>query len=116
MIFYQGLARLKLGETGAAQTIFQTLIDYGHAHLADEIQMDYFAVSLPDFLVFDEDLNQRHRLHCRYMMALGTLGQRAFDRADQEFSAVLAIDPAHLGAALHRALGRDLEAPGRKSG
>ena len=36
--------------------------------------MDYFAVSLPDFLVFDDDLNGRNRIHCQYMAALGYLG------------------------------------------
>src|SRR5207237_8393777 len=49
MIFYQGLAREKLGRVDEAGEIFQKLVDYGNAHLADEIKMDYFAVSLPTF-------------------------------------------------------------------
>lgn len=104
MIFYQGLARQELGDSHEAQTIFQKLVDYGHDHLDDTITMDYFAVSLPDFLVFDEDLNQRNRVHCHYMMALGYLGLEAYDRAVEQFDAVLRLNPAHLGAVIHRAM------------
>jgi len=49
MIFYQGLALRKLGRLAEAQAIFTRLVDYGQAHLNDKVQMDYFAVSLPDF-------------------------------------------------------------------
>ncbi len=62
MIFYQGLAKEKL-HSASAET-FRKLVDYGQAHLQDEVKFDYFAVSLPDFLVFDQDLNQRNRIHC----------------------------------------------------
>ncbi len=74
MIFYQGLARRKLRREQDAQSIFRRLVEYGQTHLHDEVQMDYFAVSLPDFLVFDDDLGTRNRIHCHYMMGLGWLG------------------------------------------
>ena len=104
MIFYQGLAREKLGQPDEARAVFEKLLAYGRDHLDDEVQMDYFAVSLPDFLVFDEDLTRRNRIHCHYMMALGHLGLRELDAAAREFAAVLALDPAHVGATLHRSL------------
>jgi glutaminase len=65
--------------------------------------MDYFAVSLPDFLVFDEDLSRRNRLHCHYMMALGYLGL-GNDAAVQQLAEVLALDVNHQGATLHLSL------------
>jgi tetratricopeptide (TPR) repeat protein len=102
MIFYQGLARQKLGRSSEAQEVFQKLIAYGQAHLNDDVTMDYFAVSLPDFLVFDEDLNRRNQIHCHYMMALGHLGLGAHADARAHFDQVLAWDINHLGAALHR--------------
>ncbi len=102
MIFYQGLARRKLGQVAEARQIFQKLVDYGQAHLEDEVQMDYFAVSLPTFLVFDEDLNQRGRIHCHYMMGLGYLGLGNAAEAQQQFDRVLALDANHQGALLHR--------------
>ena len=63
--------------------------------------IDYFAVSLPDFLVFDPDLRQRNHIHCHYMMALGALGMGDHAVAQEHFSEVLRLDPNHLGAAIH---------------
>lgn len=73
-IYFQGLAWIKLGERDKARAIFQKLIDYARAHMDDEVRMDYFAVSLPDFLVFDVDLQTRHRQHCIAMRELGERG------------------------------------------
>jgi len=102
LIFYQALAQAKLGNQGAAAEICRALVDYGRRHLDDEVTMDYFAVSLPDFLVFDEDLNHRNRIHCLYMSALGHLGLGEAIAAHAAFADVLRADPAHLGATVHR--------------
>ena len=102
MIFYQGMALLKLGQQAAGQTIFQKLINYGQTHLEDEVKIDYFAISLPTFLVFEEDLNQSNRIHCHYMMALGYLGLDETILAQEHFTQVLKMDVSHLGAVLHK--------------
>ena len=68
--------------------------------------IDYFAVSLPDFLVFDDDGGRRHRLHCDYMAGLGYLGMGDAAEATVCFARVLAEDPAHVGAMLHHKLAR----------
>lgn len=104
MIFYQGLARQQLGHTTDAIHIFQKLIDYGDTHMHDQVQMDYFAVSLPTFLVFDEDLAQRNQIHCHYMRALGHLGLGDMATARSAFVATLALDANHQGALYHQAL------------
>jgi tetratricopeptide (TPR) repeat protein len=103
MIFYQGMARLALGRYHDANDIFERLVRYGQEHLHDDVRMDYFAVSLPDFLVFDTDLNQRNRIHCHYLIALGALGQGHENEAKREFDAVLEEQPDHFGATIHRA-------------
>jgi tetratricopeptide (TPR) repeat protein len=51
-IFYQGLALQKLGKTDDAQKRFDLLIDFGKAHLNDQVKIHYFAVSLPDLLIW----------------------------------------------------------------
>jgi Tfp pilus assembly protein PilF len=66
--------------------------------------MDYFAVSLPDFLVFDDDLTRRNRLHCHYMQALGYLGLGEQPQARAQFEHVLRLDASHLGAVIHQKL------------
>lgn len=73
-IFYQGLAHEQLGESDQAKAKYYQLITYGEKHLFDQFKMDYFAVSLPDALLFDEDYQKRNQLYCHYLMALGYLG------------------------------------------
>ncbi|RED61779.1 DUF5107 domain-containing protein [Cohnella lupini] len=104
MIFYQGLAWHKLGNEKEANRRFNKLIDYAEKHLQDDIKFDYFAVSLPDFLVFEDDLNKRNEIHCLYMKGLGLVGKRQFEEAKTQFDAVLVMDPNHQGASVHRKL------------
>lgn len=103
-LFYQGLAWKKLNEPGKAERIYNRLIEFGEAHLHDEVKLDYFAVSLPDLLVFDADLNERNRIHCYYLMGLGHLGlgNGHAERAIQYFDHILALDANHQGATLHK--------------
>ncbi|MGI9428248.1 MAG: DUF5107 domain-containing protein, partial [Bythopirellula sp.] len=108
MVYYQGLAHRALNCPTEANNCFQKLIDYGMAHLEEKVAVDFFAVSLPDFQVLDEDLNRRNQIHCRFMVALGSLGLEGFDRATEELEAVLALDRSHLGATI---LLRDITAP-----
>jgi len=100
-IFYQGLAWRKLGSDKEAKRRFNKLVDYGEKHLFDEVKFDFFAVSLPDFLVFDDDLNKRNQIHCHYMMGLGHLGLGRHKQATSMFEEVLRLDPSHQGAAVH---------------
>lgn len=102
MIFYQGLAWLRLRQPKEAKRRFNLLIDYAERHLFDDIKLDYFAVSLPDFLVFEDDLNRRNVIHCRYMRGLGLLGLGRYEAAAAELNSALALDPNHQGAGVHR--------------
>ena len=107
MIFYQGKALEKLGRQDEAKAIFQRLVDYGFSHINDHITIDYFAVSLPDFLVFDEDLDKRNRVHCYYMMALGYLGLGRTQEAAEHFEKVLSENVYHVGATVHQNMLRE---------
>ncbi|MFT5195039.1 MAG: tetratricopeptide (TPR) repeat protein [Cellvibrionaceae bacterium] len=108
MIFYQGLARQKLGQQSEATELFEKLIAYGRNHIHDDVSIDYFAVSLPNFMVFDEDLNLQNQLHCHYMMALGSTGLATGlfneDTAASHYTKILNLNAYHLGAVLHQSL------------
>ena len=101
MIYYQGAALLALGRTEEAHVRFHRLIAYGEAHMADKQEMDYFAVSLPDFLVFDTDLDQKNQVHCLYMMGLGWMGLGERKAAQEAFHKALALAPGHQGVLSH---------------
>ncbi|MEO5893473.1 MAG: DUF5107 domain-containing protein [Ferruginibacter sp.] len=100
-IFYQGLAWLQLEEQEKASTIFESLIKFGSQHMNDDIRIDYFAVSLPELLVFDQDLNQKNYIHCNYLTGLGNLGLNKTSLAEASFRKVLGADRNHQGAITH---------------
>ncbi|HEY4109116.1 DUF5107 domain-containing protein [Puia sp.] len=103
-IFYQGLAWQKLGDSRKAGQIFSALLEYGDAHLDDKVQIDYFAVSLPDLLIFEDDLDRRNNIHCHYMKGLGCLGLGRKEEAAASLQKVLEMDRMHSGAKTHLAL------------
>ena len=90
------MAREKLGERDLARAISERLIEYSEAHLHDEVTMDYFAVSLPNFLVFEDDLAQRNHIHCLYLIALGYLGLGDHQMTERYLNDILTRDPNHL--------------------
>ena len=100
-IFYQALALLKLNKKEDAGKRLETLINYGKAHEQDTIRIDFFAVSLPDLMIFDDDLDMRNKIHCNYLMGLGYKGLGKNEEAHIHFSKVLEMDPSHWGAAMH---------------
>ena len=103
-IFYQGLALSKLGRENEAAARFDSLISYADLHWNDHVIIDYFAVSLPDLLVFEDDLDRKNRLHCMFMKALGLFGQGKTDESRALFDQALSIDPCAFQIATHRQL------------
>ena len=94
MMFYATKAKEILsGEE--KKDLFDAFIQYGKQHMNDVIKIDYFAVSLPDFLVFDADLNKNNMVHCYYMMALGYLGKGDVANAKVLIEKGLALKKCH---------------------
>ena len=100
-IFYQGLSWQKLGNDAKANQIFRKLVKYGIEHRLDEVKVDYFAVSLPNLLIFDDDLNLRNKIHCMFIEGLGYLGLKQLDNAKVLFEDILNLNTEHLGAKTH---------------
>ena len=102
MILFQGLAWEKLGETAKAKAKYAKLIDYGERHIDDPVKIEYFAVSLPDFLIFDEDLNMKNKAHCYYLLGLGNLGYGRKQEAERYFTKALQYEKYHQKALYYR--------------
>jgi len=103
-IFYQGLALLKLNRKDEANARFEKLIKFGNEHLEEEIKMDYFAVSLPDLLIWDDDLTFRNKIHCQYMLGLGYLGKGEYEKSEAFLKKAYKMDLNHQGIQSHIAL------------
>ena len=96
-IFYQGLALLKLGRKDEANGRFYKLTNYGEKHLFDKVKMDYFAVSLPDLLIWEDSLDLRNEIHCKYMLALGYYGLGNKAKSQRYLQEVKNLDINHQG-------------------
>lgn len=103
-IFYAALCYRKLGQEDKARSLFHKLINYGKQHIFDHVVMDYFAVSLPDLLVWEGDLDELNRIHCLYMLALGYYGMGDKEKAMKYLAKVEEMDNNHLGARQFRTL------------
>lgn len=106
-IFYQGLALQKSGREKEAQTRFNQLVSFGEKHLSDIFKMDYFAVSLPDLQIWDDDMDKKNQIHCHYLMGLGYLGLGETGKAISAFGKAAKADNNHQGVQIHREIGKE---------
>ncbi len=96
-IFYAGLCYRALGQEDKARGLFHRLTDYGRQHIFEHQTMDYFAVSLPDLLIWDDSLDSKNQIHCRYMLALGYFGLGDDAHAQRYLAEAETLDPNHQG-------------------
>ncbi|WP_310558528.1 DUF5107 domain-containing protein [Flavobacterium sp.] len=100
-IFYQGLALLKLNRGEEAKQRFNSLISFGQEHLNETVKLDYFAVSLPDLLIWDDDLTFRNKIHCHYLMGLGNKGIGEMVKSNTHLLKAKEMDINHQGVQIH---------------
>lgn len=109
MILYQGLSEEKLEHFAQAKACFYQLIDYGEKHIFDHVKMEYFAVSLPDFLIFEDDLNEKNQSYCYYLIGLGNLGLKNYQKAIECFTKTLEYDKNYQKAIIYKKWAEDLQ-------
>ena len=102
MILFKGLAKEKLGKKKEACMCFNKLMDYGERHVKDVMEYDYFAVSMPDFLIFETDLTKKNTAHCWYLMGLAAIGSKDREKAAACFDKALEYEYDHQNAILYK--------------
>ena len=73
-IYYQGLAYVALGDLEKAKKSFHQLIIFGERHIFDQVDYDFFAVSMPELEVYQDDIQKRSDDYCRRLTRLGYQG------------------------------------------
>ena len=63
--------------------------------------IDYFATSLPDFLVFDNDGTRRRDRDCAVLLGIACRGLQQASDARDHFTRALSLDPTCLDAKWH---------------
>jgi tetratricopeptide (TPR) repeat protein len=92
------LALRALGDEPTARALLRGLGRHAKAQAGADVRIDYFATSLPDFLLFEDDLARRNRIECRYLEGLAALGLERPRAAERAFRDVIALDGHHQGA------------------
>lgn len=78
-IYWQGLAFAALGDIAGAKKSFHQLLSFGNRHIFDKVEYDYFAVSMPELDVFEDDIQKRNDDYCKALIALGQKGLEALE-------------------------------------
>jgi tetratricopeptide (TPR) repeat protein len=98
MSYYQALAMKELGEGAASARKLEELLAFAEKEMHSEVKIDYFATSLPNFLIFEDDLQKRNWVDCTFLKGLAYLGLGQISEAKKAFRDVLALDANHLWA------------------
>ena len=99
MTFYSAQSLEKLGRRTEAGKLLRDLLAFGRKLERTKAKIDYFATSLPDLLLFDDDLQFRRETTALFLQAEAHLGLGARARAAALLNRVLRRDPNHALAA-----------------
>jgi hypothetical protein len=104
--YFRGLSLRELGREQAACETFSDLRTFAEAKLKEVAKIDYFATSLPNLLVFDEDLQARRDAKNHLLLALAHHGLGEDESARAALERALAFTCAdQLAADLRGVLG-----------
>ncbi len=71
-VFYVAKAYKKLGDACRAEEIAESMRRYARENKGRKKSIDYFAVSLPDLLIWEEDIDERNRRFCARLEELAS--------------------------------------------
>lgn len=94
--YFQALALRALGSEAASRAALEELARFAEAKAQETPKIDYFATSLPNLLLFDDDLEKRNRIEAKVLVALASYGQGASSMAAELLRQVVSEDPNHL--------------------
>ena len=96
--YWRARAIERLGDPDGSRGILLDLRAAARRQGRATVQIDYFATSLPAFLLFEDDLPRRNRAASRFLEGLAELGLGRLAPARRAFEQVVALDPRHSGA------------------
>lgn len=69
-VYYIALANKKLGNIDKANEIKDSFMNYYTKHAGEKAAIDYFAVSLPDMLIWEQDIDEKNKAFLESVKAL----------------------------------------------
>ena len=98
--YYRAMSLDALEGKAEAASLVRQMRDFAQKQMEAEVKIDYFATSLPNLLLFEDDLQKRNRVDCLFLLALGEFGLRNPERAIELLNQVLSLDCNHIAAQL----------------
>jgi tetratricopeptide (TPR) repeat protein len=98
MTFWSGLALERLGRPEEAAALFNHILEHSVERERTQPTIDYFATSLPDMLLFDEDLARCNQIEALFLRAQASAGLGRKEEALDLLRHVLSLDSNHPGA------------------
>ena len=95
---YRALALQSLNQPDAARSLLHNLRTAAEQQAKVEAKIDYFATSLPNFLIFEDDLQKRNTVDALFLRAAANLGLGETRDAMADLKKVLDLDKNHLNA------------------
>jgi len=95
MTYYTALALKRLNRAEEAEKVRRSLESHAQGLLQHEVEVDYFATSLPAMLLFEDDLLKRNRITATFLQAQASLGLGDRTKAQQLITQLLELDPNH---------------------
>lgn len=96
--YFRALALRELGDEDASRAVLLELAEFAAKQMNAEPEIDYFATSLPNFLLFEDDLKSRNTAVSLLLAARAELGLGNPEEARSLFQRALDIDPNLLDA------------------
>lgn len=97
--YFQAKALLALGEEEAARAVLSSLAEFAATKMRAEPRIDYFATSLPNLLLFEDDLEKRNRIESLVLSLLASDGLGNRERSIRDLKEVIGEDRNHQFAA-----------------
>jgi tetratricopeptide (TPR) repeat protein len=96
--YYRALALAALRQEAGADRVFQELRAFAEQQMKAAVKVDYFATSLPNFLLFEDDLEKRNRIECLFLRGLANQGLGRIAEACEDYRHALRLDLNHIWA------------------
>jgi len=97
--YFQALAMMALDRRPEGCAVLLSLAEFAARQMKVEPRIDYFATSLPNLLLFDDDLGKRNRVESLLLSAMASHGLGDVETAIRQLEEVVSMDRNHLFAA-----------------
>jgi tetratricopeptide (TPR) repeat protein len=96
--YYRALSYQALDRADEAKQTLEAMRRFAERQMSAEVKIEYFATSLPNFLLFEDDLQRRNQVDSMFLLALAELGSGNAATASDLLKELLSIDDNHMAA------------------